>query len=107
MLPLIAHNLLQSITLLGNAAQLLADKAIAPMMVHVECLAAAVEQNPILVTALTPGLGYDRAAQIATQALATGRPIKEVAAAQTDLSAAELERLLDPRQMLAGGLVQG
>jgi fumarate hydratase, class II len=107
MLPLIAHNLLQSITVLGNAVRLLADKAIAPMTVHVEHLAAAVDKNPILVTALTPVLGYDHAAQIAKQALATGRPIKEVAAAQTDLSAAELERLLDPRRMLAGGIEPG
>jgi fumarate hydratase, class II len=107
MLPLIAHNLLQSITVLGNAVRLLADKAIAPMTVHVEHLAAAVDKNPILVSALTPVLGYDHAAQIAKQALATGRPIKEVAAAQTDLSAAELERLLDPRRMLAGGIEPG
>lgn len=104
MLPLIAHNLLQSITLLANAARLFADKAIATMTVHVERLAEAVEKNPILVTALTPVIGYDRAAQIAKQCMAEGRRVKDVAAAQTDLSAAELDRLLDPRRMIAGGL---
>ena len=107
MLPLIASNLLQSITLLASAVQLLADKAIATMTVHVEHLAAAVEKNSILVTALTPVIGYDRAAQIAKQALAEGRRVKDVAAAQTDLSAAELDRLLDPRRMLAGGISGG
>lgn len=106
MLPLIAHNLLQSITLLANAVQLLADKAIATMTVHVERMAVAVEKNPILVTALTPLIGYDRAAQIAKQCTAEGQRVKDVAAAQTDLSAAELDRLLDPRRMIAGGLAR-
>jgi hypothetical protein len=82
MLPLIAHNLLQSITLLANPVRLLADKAIATMTVHVEHMAVAVEKNPILVTALTPVLGYDRAAQIAKQCTAEGRRVKDVAAAQ-------------------------
>jgi fumarate hydratase class II len=103
MLPLIAHNLLQSITLLANAVQLLADKAIATMTVHVARMAAVVEKTPLLVTALTPVIGYDRAAQIAKQAAAEGRRIKDVAAEQTDLSPAELDRLLDPRPMVAGG----
>jgi fumarate hydratase class II len=106
MLPLMAHNLLQSITLLANTAQLLADKAIATMTVHVERLAAAVEKTPLLVTALAPLIGYDRAAQIARQAAAEGRRIKDVAAEQTDLSAAELDRLLDPRPMSAGGFLR-
>jgi fumarate hydratase class II len=56
------------------------------------------------VTALTPVIGYDRAAQIAKQATAEGRRIKDVAAEQTDLSPAELDRLLDPRPMIAGGI---
>jgi fumarate hydratase class II len=104
MLPLIAHNLLQSITLLANAIQLLAAQAVATMIIHPERLAAVVDKTPLLVTALAPVLGYDRAAQIATQAAAEGRRVKEVAAEQTNLSAAELDRLLDPRPMLAGGL---
>jgi fumarate hydratase class II len=107
MLPLIAHNLLQSITLLANAARLLAEKAIRTMTVHVEHMAAVVEQTPLLVTALTPVIGYDRAAQIAQQAAAEGRRIKAVAAEQTDLSPAELDRLLDPRPMIAGGMSTG
>lgn len=103
MLPMIAHNLLQSIKLLANAVRLLADKAIAAMTINAESMAALVEKNPILVTALSPVIGYDRAAQIAKQAYVEGRSIKEVAAATTDLSAAELERLLNPRLMIEGG----
>jgi fumarate hydratase class II len=52
------------------------------------------------VTALSPVIGYDRAAQIAKQACVEGRSVKEVAAATTELSAAELDRLLDPHLMI-------
>jgi fumarate hydratase, class II len=106
MLPMIAHNLLQSITLLANAVRLLADKALAGMTVEVAHMLATVEKNPMLVTALNPLIGYDRAAQIARQASAEGRRIKEVAREHTALSAAELDRLLDPRPMIEGGRSQ-
>jgi fumarate hydratase class II len=99
MLPVIAHNLLQSITLLGNASRLLADKAVAGFTVNRERIAGAVDQNPILVTALNPVIGYDRAAEIAKKAYREGRAIKDVAAEMTDLSPEELSRLLDPGTM--------
>lgn len=104
MLPLIAHNLLQSITLLGNAARMLADKAVAGFTVNRERMAELIEKNPILVTALNPVIGYDRAAQIAKRAYAEGRRVKEVAAEMTDLSPEELDRLLDPRLMTERGV---
>jgi fumarate hydratase class II len=103
MLPVIAHNLLQSITILGNAARLLADHAIAGFTVNRDRLAASVDRNPILVTALNPFIGYDKAAQIAKKAYAEGRPIRDVAAEMTDLSKEELDRLLDPGTMIGGG----
>lgn len=99
MLPVIAHNLLQSIMLLANASRLLADNAIAGFTVNRERIAAFVDQNPILVTALNPVIGYDKAAQIAKKAYAEGRPIKDVAAEMTDLPKEELDKLLDPRKM--------
>jgi fumarate hydratase class II len=104
MLPLIAHNALQSITLLGNAARVLADKAVAGFSVNRERMAELVEKNPVLVTALNPVIGYDKAAQVAKRAYAEGRRLKEVAAEMTDLSPQELERLLDPRLMTKGGI---
>jgi len=58
-----------------------------------------VGQNPILVTALNPVIGYDRAAQIAKKAYVERRAVKDVAAEMTDLSTEELDRLLDPRKM--------
>jgi fumarate hydratase class II len=103
MLPVIAHNLLQSITLLGNAARLLADKAVAGFTVNRDRIAGLVGQNPILVTALTPVIGYDKAAEIAKKAYAEGRSVQEVAAEMTDLSKEELHRLLDPKKMTEGG----
>ncbi len=61
-------------------------------------------RNPILVTALNAVIGYDAAAAIAKQAYQAGRPIIEVAEEQTDLSRAELERLLDPAALTRGGI---
>ncbi len=104
MLPVIAYNLLQSITLLANAARLLADKAVAGFTINRERMIDLVERNPILVTALNPLIGYDRAAQIAKRAYAEGRRLKEVAAEMSGLSAEELDRLLDPRALTEGGV---
>jgi fumarate hydratase class II len=104
MLPVIAHNLLQSITLLANASRLLADKAVAGFTVNRERIASLVDKNPILVTALNPVIGYDKAAQIAKKAYAEGRALKDVAAEMTDLSREELDRLLDPKPMTGGGV---
>jgi fumarate hydratase class II len=104
MLPLIAHNLLQSITLLGNAAMLMADKVVTGFIANRERLAGSVGRNPVLVTALNPLIGYDKAAEIAKKAYAEGRSIKDVAAEMTGFSRDELDRLLDPRPMTGGGI---
>ncbi len=106
MLPAVAHNLLQSIQLMGNAARLLADKAVAGFIVNKERIAGLVDQNPILVTALNPVIGYDKAAQIAKKAYAEKRSVKDVAAEMTGLSKAELNKLLDPVPMTEGGITQ-
>jgi len=87
----------------GNAARLLADKAVAGFTVNRERIAGLVGQNPILVTALNPVIGYDKAAQIAKKAYAEGRSVKEVAAEMTELSKEELDRLLEPKKMTGEG----
>ncbi|HAR46156.1 MAG: aspartate ammonia-lyase [Nitrospirae bacterium GWC2_57_13] len=102
MLPVIAHNLLQSLTLLANSSRLLADKAFAGFTVNRERIASLLDRNPVLVTALNPVIGYDKAAAIAKKAYAEGRPVKDVAAEMTDLSKEELDRLLDPKRMTGG-----
>jgi fumarate hydratase class II len=104
MLPVIAYNLLQSIELLAHACRCLADKAIADFTVNIENINRALERNPILVTALNPVIGYDKGAAIAKKAYAEGRPVKDVAREMTDLSDAELDRLLDPAALTEGGI---
>jgi fumarate hydratase class II len=106
MLPLVAHNLLQGIALLTNAARLLADKAIADFTVRDDRLQEALRRNPILITALNPVIGYLKAAEIAKLAYRTARPIVDVAAEMTDISREELERLLDPAKLTEGGIQQ-
>ncbi len=106
MLPVIGYNLLQSVSLLAGASRLLADRAIAGFTVNAERIGQLVDRNPILVTALNPVIGYELGAQIAKTAYAQGRTLKEVALEMTDLSADELDELLDPRKLTEGGIQQ-
>jgi len=107
MLPVIAHNLLQSLQLLANAARALADDAIEGFTVNQDRIAEALDRNPILVTALNPVIGYEKGAAIAKKAYAEGKPIREIAQQMTDLSAEELKTLLDPRDLTRGGIKGG
>ena len=104
MLPLVAKNLLESVTLLSKSVPLLSNKAIATFEVNGDNLEAALHRNPILVTALNPIIGYDKAAEIAKSAYQSNRPIIDVAEEFTDLSRKELLNLLDPQKLTEGGL---
>ncbi|MBK5003533.1 class II fumarate hydratase [Pseudomonas sp. S32] len=104
MLPVIARNLLESIELMANVSRLLADKAIATFKVNEDKLKEALARNPILVTALNPIIGYLKAAEIAKTAYKQGRPIIDVALEHTDLSRDQLQALLDPEKLTAGGI---
>ncbi len=104
MLPMVAHNLLQSIGILANSSRLLADSAIAGFVVNSDAIKSVLERNPILVTALNPVIGYELGAAIAKQAYKEGRPIRDVAKENTGLSDEELERLLDPLELTKGGI---
>jgi len=104
MLPLIAYNLLQSIELLSNASKELAEKTIATFTVNHTNLQKTLAQNPILVTALNPIIGYEKAAAVAKKAYKDGRAIIDVALEETDLSREELEQLLNPEKLTRGGL---
>jgi fumarate hydratase class II len=106
MLPVIAYNVLNSARLLGNVSRLLADMAIAGFTANEARVADLVEKNPILVTALNPVIGYEKGAAVAKKSYAEGRRLKEVAAEMTDLTAEELDRLLDPRKMTEGGIAE-
>ena len=103
MMPVAAHNLLQSISLLGAAAGNLAAQC-------VEGIQATsrgpdmVERGLMVGTALAPEIGYDAAAAIAKEAAATDRTVREVAREKTGLSDADLTRILDPEKMTEPGL---
>ncbi|MDP3534992.1 MAG: class II fumarate hydratase [Halomonas sp.] len=104
MLPLVASNLLTSITLMSNASRLLAERAIATFKVREDNLQEPLARNPILVTALNSTIGYNAAAAIAKKAYHAGRPIIDVAEEETDLDRKTLERLLDPAELTKGGV---
>ncbi len=104
MLPVVAHNLLQSIEILANACTSLADSAIAGFAVNQENIDRALHMNPILVTALNPVIGYEKGAAVAKKAYAEGRPVKDVAREMTGLTEEELDRLLDPAALTDGGI---
>jgi fumarate hydratase class II len=107
MLPLIAADLLDGIGLLANAMRALADEAIAGLVFRPDRVADALARNPILVTALNPVIGYEKAAAIAKKAYRERRPVFEVALEDSGLSAADLRRLLDPAGLTEGGIREG
>ena len=104
---MIAYNLLQSIRLTTNGARALADQAIAGFTVNTDRIATNLARNPILVTALNPIIGYERAAKIAKRAYAEGRAVIDVAVEESGLPRAELEALLDPASLTQGGIKSG
>ena len=104
MLPIIAHNLLESITLLGNVSRVLADKAIAGFTVNDEHMLELVDKNPIMVTVLNPIIGYEKGAAIAKKAYKEKRRLIDVALEDTDISEEELKVLLDAKAMTEGGI---
>jgi fumarate hydratase class II len=103
MLPLVATNLLDMTRWLANSCRNLADQAIEGLTWNQEHLAEGVGRNPILVTALNPVIGYEKAAAIAKEAFSTGQPVIEVALAHTDLDRQRLEALLDPLKLTGPG----
>ena len=107
MLPLIGANLLDSVHLLANSMRLLADRSIAGLRVRDDRVREALDRNPILVTALNPIIGYEKAAAIAKQAYKEGRPVLAVAVELSGLSEADLKTLLDPVALTKGGIREG
>lgn len=104
MLPVIGYNILQSINILANGADALNHLSIKDFKPKMKNVEKALSLNPILVTALNPIIGYQKAATIAKQAYRESRPIIDVALENTDLSRSELERLLDPLKLTKGGI---
>ena len=106
MMPVAAHNLLESIELLASASRNLADQCVSGL-VATERGPEMVERGLAIATTLVPHIGYDAAAAIAKEAQASGKSIREVAVDRTDLSEVELDRILDPQSMTEPGLSGG
>src|SRR5210317_974325 len=104
MLPVIAYNLLKSISLMSNSMPLLGNKAIKTFKVNKKNIEKSLSMNPILVTALNREIGYEKAAQIAKKAYKEQRSIIDVAHEETGLSIKKLKILLNPAKLTKGGL---
>ncbi len=92
MMPVIGRNLLSSLRLLPAASLSLADKCVAGIAANVEHLRRNAESSPAIVTALNPFIGYEAAAAVAHQALATGATIREVVIARGHVASGEISR---------------
>jgi len=99
MMPLIAHNLLESIHLLANASRLFADRCVSGIEADEERIRERVAGNLALATALAPAIGHDRAAEVAKEAYRSGRTVRQVALAWEVLPPDELEVILDPLRL--------
>ena len=107
MLPVIVHNLLESIRLLANVSRLLADQAIAGFTVRQSRIEEALSRNPILITAANAVIGYEKGAAIAKRAYKEGRPVIDIAREDSGLDEAALRELLDPAALTLGGIHGG
>ena len=104
MLPVIAYNLLKSISLMSNSMTLLGNKTIKTFKVNKKNIIESLGMNPILVTALNREIGYEKAAHIAKKAYKEKKSIIDVAHEETGVPIARLKVLLDPRKLTKGGV---
>ena len=100
MLPVMAHNLLESIEILTTSTKAFGEKLIKGLEPNEEKLDDNIQKNSILVTALVPKLGYDTAAEVAKEAMANDKTIKEVLLEKELLSEAEIDELLDIEKLI-------
>ncbi|MDP9004795.1 MAG: class II fumarate hydratase [Verrucomicrobiota bacterium] len=103
MMPVMAHNVLESTRLLGNAADAFCEKCVVGIEANEERCRELVELSMAMVTSLAPKIGYDRAAEIAKKSAKTGRTVREICLDEKVLSAEELERALNPVAMTGPG----
>jgi fumarate hydratase class II len=104
MMPVMAHNLLQSIQLLTKASSIFTRKCILGLKADKARCEEMVEKSLAMVTALSPHIGHDRAAEIAREAYQTGKTVREIAVQKHVLPARQLERILDPWKMTEPGI---
>ncbi len=104
MLPVIAYNIIQSITILANSSRLLAEKAIDSFEVNEDHIAERVYRNPAIAAVLNPIIGYDRAAETVKRALKENKTVKQAAVEMKYLSLEEAEKIFKPETMTKPGI---
>ena len=103
--PVIAANYLQSAELVANASTVFAERFVAALAADADHARQRVEQSMALATALNPAIGYDKASEVAKEALASGRTVREVVIEKGYLSADEADEVLDPERMTERGIL--
>jgi fumarate hydratase, class II len=106
MMPVLAHNLVESAEILGSASDTFRAKCVEGLQANTERAGALLAQNVIIVTALVPRIGYDAAAKVAKEAFTSDRGVREVVLEMGLLSEEELDGALDLRRMTEGGIVE-
>ncbi len=100
MLPVMAHNLLESIALLTTGVNVFGEKLIKDLLANTEKLNEDTQKNSILVTALVPKLGYDVAAEVAKEAMDNGLTIKDVLLSKELMTEGDIDDLLDIEKLI-------
>lgn len=103
MMPVIGHELLEAEQVLANGVRVFTRRCVRGIAADAERCRGYAERSVAVVTALSPAIGYQRAAEIAKEAVATGRTIREVALERRVLPAEQLDALLDPEAMADAG----
>jgi fumarate hydratase class II len=104
MMPIVAHNLFEMMQVLIGAVRAFTEKCVAGVQANRDKAEGWLAKNAILVTALNPVIGYLKGAEVAKEAMATGRTIKEVVVEKGYLTAEEADRILDARATTEGGI---
>jgi fumarate hydratase, class II len=107
MMPVIAHNIVFALIILGNATRVFAERCVDGIEADAAQCAYWLERSPALVTALAPKIGYAEAARLAKEALATGQTVRELVTRKRVLEGAELDEVLDLRAMTELGVPGG
>ena len=103
MMPVMAHDLLESIRLLANVTDIFCEKCVTGITANKARCEELVELSMAMVTALAPKIGYDRAAEIAKESVRTGKTVRELCREKKVLTEKELDRALDPISMTEPG----
>jgi aspartate ammonia-lyase len=104
MVPVLAHNLIFALLIVGNASRVLAERCVDGLEADPAQCAYWLERSPALVTALAPKIGYAEAAKLAKEAIASGLTVKELVTQKRVLKGEELEDVLDLRAMTEPGV---